>query len=149
MYAASISTAASTCRSSGGQTPRWPWACWWLSIHPHPYRWNLLSITITGFTTSGLELLVDIPSGINLKKQVVHNLWSAGRALTKIRIPPFTTATKASSTARQATTPSRYEAAWPFEYALAQKLMLSLGGGITTPSLPGYSEAAKIITARL
>jgi hypothetical protein len=81
------------------------------------------------FTGSGLELLVDIPSGINLKKQVVHNLWVLAGS-NQNSYTTFYNSHEGIFNGKASYNTIEVRSGLAIEYLLAQKLMLSLGGGI-------------------
>jgi hypothetical protein len=81
------------------------------------------------FTNSGLELLVDIPTGINLKKQVVHNLWVLAGS-NQNSYSTFYNSHEGIFNGKASYNTIEVRSGLAIEYLAAQKIMLSLGGGI-------------------
>jgi len=81
------------------------------------------------FASSGVELIVDIPTGINLKKQVVKNAWvSVGS--NQNSYSTFYNSHEGLLNGKASFNTIEIRNGLSFEYLLAKKLMLSLGGGI-------------------
>lgn len=83
------------------------------------------------FATSGLELIVDIPTGINLKKQIAKNAWvmigsnQSSYSIFYDRNNSYLDGKISYNTIELKSGPA-------FEYLFAKNLMLSVGGGINS-----------------
>jgi hypothetical protein len=81
------------------------------------------------FVSSGLELIVDIPTGINLKKQVVRNFWVlAGSNQNSYSI--FYNSHEGVLNGKASYNTIEVRSGLAIEYLFARKLILGLGGGI-------------------
>ncbi|MFL5744217.1 MAG: hypothetical protein ACJ751_06100 [Niastella sp.] len=81
------------------------------------------------FTSSNIELIVDLPTGINLKKQIVKNTWvSVGS--NQNSYSTFYNSHEGLLNGKVSYNTIEVRSGLLFEYLFAKKLILGLGGGI-------------------
>lgn len=83
------------------------------------------------FVSSGLELIVDIPTGINLKKQIAKNAWvMIGSNQSSYSI--FYDKNNAYLDGKISYNTIELKSGPAFEYLFAKNIMLSVGGGVNS-----------------
>ena len=83
------------------------------------------------FAASGLELMVDLPSGVNLKKQVVRHAWvSIGS--NQNSYSTFYNSQEGLLNGKSSYNTVEARNGLLFEYLFARKIIVGLGGGINT-----------------
>lgn len=83
------------------------------------------------FSTSGMELIADLPTGINLKKQIIKNAWISAGA-NQNSYSTFYNSHDGLLKGKASYNTIEVRSGFLLEYLFAKKLIIGLGGGINS-----------------